>query len=63
MSICKRIMNLEVIKHMTLQRMTFDTYVVISPQNVQLGDNSMAEAIRMKSIVVGLETKDKMNKI
>lgn len=43
--------------------MTFNTSEVVSSQNVWLGDDSMAEAIKMESIVIKLETKDKMNRI
>lgn len=48
---------------MTLHRATFDTYKVISPQNVRLDNNSLAKAIEMGFIVVDVETRGKMTKI
>ena len=48
---------------MTSHKATFDTYKVISSQNVCLDDDNMAETISMGSIVVGVETKCKMTKI
>ena len=53
-SACKWIMDSEATKHMTLHMMIFDTYEVISPCNMCLGDDSMAEAIGMGFIVVGV---------
>lgn len=44
-------------------RAAFDTYEVISPRNVRFDDDNMAEGIGMTSIVVGVETKDKMKRI
>lgn len=55
MSVCKRIMDLEATKYITLYRVAFDTYEVISLGNVRLGDNSIAKAIRMVSIIVGVQ--------
>ena len=49
-------MNSGATKHMTLHRTTFKTYEVISPRNVHFGDDSVAEAIGMEPIVVGVET-------
>ena len=37
---------------MTYYRATFNTYEIMSPRNVHLGDNSMANAIKMGSIIV-----------
>ena len=56
-------MDLEATKHMTLHRMVFNTYEVICPHNVSLGDDSMAKDTRMGSIVVGVEMKGKINRI
>jgi hypothetical protein len=55
-------------KHITLHRAVFDTYEVISPYNIRLGDDSMgddsmAKVIGMGSIVVGVETKCIRNRI
>jgi hypothetical protein len=50
-------------KHIILHRVVFDTYEVISPYNIRLGDDSMAEVIGMGSIVVGVETKCIRNRI
>ena len=44
---------------MTPHRTAFDTYKVISPRNVHLGDGSVVEAIVMGSIIVGAEMKRK----
>jgi hypothetical protein len=48
---------------MTSHRTAFDTYEVISPRNVRLSDGSVAEAIGMGSIVVGVETRGKATTI
>ena len=58
-NVCKWIMNSEATKHMTLHRVTFNTYEVISPHNVYLGNDNMAEAIGIGSIVAKVETKGK----
>ena len=47
--------------YMTLHRTAFDTYEAISPCNVRLDDDSMAEAIGMGSIIVGVEMRGKLN--
>jgi hypothetical protein len=39
--------------------MAFNTYKVISSRNVRLGDGSVTEAIKMGSIVAGVETRGK----
>ena len=44
-------------KHITLYRAVFDTYEVISPCNICLGDDSVAKAIKMGSIMVGVEIR------
>lgn len=43
--------------------MAFNTYEVISPCNVHLGDGSVGEAIGMVSIVVGVKTRSKKTTI
>lgn len=50
-SICKWIMDSEATKHMTLHWATFNTYKVIAPCHVHLGDDNIVEAIRMGCIV------------
>ena len=50
-------------KHINLYMMAFDTYEVISPRKVHLGDDSVAKAIGMGSIVIGVETKGKTSTI
>jgi hypothetical protein len=57
----KWIMNSRATKHMTLHEAAFNTYEVIFPRNMHVGDDSMAEAIGMGSIVVGIEKKRKKN--
>ena len=42
---------------MTSHRTTFDTYKVIFPCNVHLSDDSVVEAIRMDSIIMGVKHK------
>ena len=49
-------------KHITLYRAVFDTYEVISPCNICLGDDSVAKAIKMGSIMVGVEIRCIRNK-
>ena len=51
-SVYKCIMDSDATKHMTLHRIVFDTYEVIFPRNVRLGDGRVAQAIGMGSIVV-----------
>ncbi len=62
-SACKWIMDSGATKHMTSHRAAFDTYEVIAPRNVHLGDDSVVEAIGMGSIVVEVVTRGKMNRI
>ena len=38
--------------HITLHRVVFDTYEVIAPHNVHLGDESVVKVIGMRSIAV-----------
>ena len=61
--VCKCIMDLESTNHMTLHRMTFNTYKVIFQRNIRLGDNIVAEATGIRSIVVGVETRGKTYRI
>ena len=56
-------MDLGAIKPMTSYMTTFDTYVVIAPSNVYLGDNNVVEAIEMGSIVVETFVRSKINRI
>lgn len=58
-SVCKQIMNLGAIKYMTSHRAVFDTHEVISPRNVRLDDDSMAESIGMGPIVLELKREAK----
>lgn len=62
-SIYKWIMDSEATNHVTLHKMTFDIYEVISPCNMRMSDDSMTEAIRMGSFVIGVETRGKMTRI
>ena len=62
-SVYKWIMDLEATKHMILYRAAFDTYEVISLYNVRLGNDSVVETIVIRSIVINVEMKGKMNKI
>ena len=62
-SVCKWIMDSGATKHMTSHKTAFDTYEVISPRNVRLSDGSVAEAIGMGSIVVGVEARGKATTI
>lgn len=62
-STCKCIMDLEATKHMIVHRMTFNTYKVIFQRNVRLGDKIVDKATRVRSIVVGVETRRKTNRI
>ena len=63
MSVCKWIMDSGATKHMTSHRTAFDTYEVICPRDVRLSDGSVAKAIGMGSIVVGVETRGKATTI
>ena len=56
-------MDLGATKHIILHRAAFDTYEVISPCNVCLGADSVAKAIGVGSIVVGVETRGKTTRI
>lgn len=51
-SMCKRIMDLGVFKHITLHKATFDTYEVTAPRNLHLDNNNVVEAITIDSIVL-----------
>ena len=62
-SICKWIMDLGATKHMTSYRAAFNTYEVISLRNVYLDNDNVAKAMGMGFIIVGVETRDKMNRI
>ena len=57
------IINMRATKHMTLYRPAFDTYEVSSIRNVRLDDDNMAEAIKMGSIIIGVEAKGKLTRI
>lgn len=50
-------------KHTTLHRTTFDTFEVISPHNMDLGNDSVVKAIGLGSIVVGVETRGIRNRV
>lgn len=47
-------------KHMAVYEVAFNTYKVIAPGHVYLGDDSIREAIGMGSIVVKALVKDKI---
>ena len=49
--------------YMNLHRAEFNTFNVISSRNVCLDGDSIAKAIKMGSIVVGLKMKDKTTRI
>lgn len=49
-------------KHMTLHRATFDTYEIIAPHNVHLGDDSVVEVIGMESNVVEAIMRNDINR-
>lgn len=46
---------------MILHTVAFDTYEVISLRSVHLGNNSVAKAIKIGSIVVEVEMRGKTN--
>ena len=48
---------------MTLHRVAIDTYEVISPRNMHLGDDSVAKVMGIGSIVVRVEMRNKIYKI
>ena len=62
-SMYKWIMDLSVSKHMTSHKTTFDTYEVITPRDVHLGDNSAIQDIGMGSIVVEAIIEGKISQI
>ena len=59
----KLIMDLGATKYMTLHWTSFDTYEVFPPRDVCVSDGSVAEAIEMGSIIVGVETRGKATTI
>ena len=62
-SICKWTIDSGALKYMISHRAAFNTYEVIYLHNVHLGDSSVAEVIGMGSVVIGVETKGKINRI
>lgn len=54
-NICKWITDSRAMKHMASHRVALDTYEVVCPCNVRLGDDSVSEVIRIGSINVGVE--------
>ena len=56
-------MDLEVFKHMTSYKSTFDMYEVITPHNVYLYDNSVVQAIGVGCIFEEAILEDKINQI
>ena len=60
-SVCKWIINLETSIHMNLHRAAFNTYEVIAPCNVHLGNNSLVKAIEMEFIILKVIVKGKIN--
>ena len=61
-SVYKWIMDLEATKHIILYRAAFDTYEVISLDNVRLDNDGVVETIGVRSIVINVEMKGKTNK-
>jgi hypothetical protein len=62
-SVCNWTMDLGATKHMTLYEVAFGTYEVVFPCNMRLGDDIVAKAIGMESIVIGVETKNIRNEV
>ena len=62
-SMCKWIMDSGATKHMTPHRAAFNTYEVIAPRNVHLGDDSVVEAIGVGSIVVEVLVRGQSRRI
>ena len=56
-------MDSEAPKHMTLHRIAFHTYEVITLHYVDLGDNNVLQAIKMDSIVVEAILEGKINQL
>lgn len=56
-------MNLEATKHMTLHRTAFDIYEVIALCKIYLNDKNIIEAVGMRTMVVKVIMKDKVNGI
>lgn len=50
-------------KDMTLHRVAFDTYEIITPCNVHLGDDSVVEVIGMESNVVEAIVRNDINRL
>jgi hypothetical protein len=63
MSLCKWVMDLGAIKHMTSYRVAYNTYEVISQCNMRLVDDNMTKTIRMGSVVVVLEIECKTTRM
>ena len=51
-NVFKWIMNLGATKHTTLYNAVFDTYGVITPRNVHMGDDNIIKTIEMRSIIM-----------
>jgi transposase InsO family protein len=62
-SLCKWIMDSGATKHMTPHRVAFNTYEVISPRNVHLGDDSVVDAVGVGSIVVDVLVRGQVKKM
>lgn len=62
-AICIWIIDSGATKRMTFQKVAIDTYKVIAPCNVLLGDDSALEVIGMASIIVELLVRDKIKRI
>lgn len=60
---CKWIMNSEATKYMTFHKLTFDMYEVFSSFNVHLGDDSIVEAIIIRSIIIEVLVTQKIKGI
>jgi hypothetical protein len=53
-NVCKWTMDLRTPKWIILHRVAFNTFKVIIPHNMRLGDDSMAKAIGWRSTVTNL---------
>ena len=61
-SVCKWIIDLGASKHITSYKAAFDTYEIITSNNVHLGDINVVQAIGMGSIFMKIILKDNSTK-
>jgi hypothetical protein len=62
-SMSEWIMDSGATKHMTSHRLAFDTYEVLNSRSVHLGNDSILEAIDIRSNVMEVMVRGKINKI